>query len=676
MKKTVLEKINSELTYFDGGMGTLLQQAGLSLGELPERWNLTHPDVVKQIHTDYLAAGADIIKTNTFGANALKFSDSELEEIVLAGMRLAKEAVTEAGRGYIALDIGPCGKLLKPYGDLEFEQAVALFAKTVKIGAPHADCVLIETMNDAYETKAAVLAVKENCNLPVFVTNVYGADGKLMTGADPKAMIALLEGLRVDALGLNCSLGIEQMLPLLPTFYQYSSLPIIVNPNAGLPKEEDGKTYYDTDEERFSTLMQEAVKAGARVIGGCCGTTPKFIEKTVQKTKNVAPMPVTNKNYTLISSYTHAVEFAQKTVLIGERINPTGKKRFKQALRENDVNYVLQTDAVTLTVFDMAEFFRRNSFAAGDALLCTVEDHTAGVVSFEYLSAASRPAAERSAYIAALEESATKVWRKFQDYLDIPEQLAWIMFLAKVSGGAPGASLDEFMAGSAKVQLRPEGDHAVLAVAGEDDDAGHDDDCGCGCGGHDHDHDRGSELPAGLALTEDEIDDPLKLLSEAGFPLSLAELDGFMLDAIYGRESEFDGVRSRVFGHAEFDFEDEVKQAVLLNFLEERFETLRDNYNRADDESKAELRSQIMESVSRRLDYLAALGAAEHDPGEAEKERMRRLADVAAKLGEALRLLNHPGFTPDRRELDRLGELIDDQISRQEEIIGDTEADQ
>lgn len=335
-----------------------------------------------------------------------------------------------------------------------------------------------------------------------------------------------------------------------------------------------------------------------------------------------------------------------------------------------------RTDAVTLTVFDMAEFFRRNSFAAGDALLCTVEDHTAGVVSFEYLSAASRPAAERSAYIAALEESATKVWRKFQDYLDIPEQLAWIMFLAKVSGGAPGASLDEFMAGSAKVQLRPEGDHAVLAVAGEDDDAGHDDDCGCGCGGHDHDHDRGSELPAGLALTEDEIDDPLKLLSEAGFPLSLAELDGFMLDAIYGRESEFDGVRSRVFGHAEFDFEDEVKQAVLLNFLEERFETLRDNYNRADDESKAELRSQIMESVSRRLDYLAALGAAEHDPGEAEKERMRRLADVAAKLGEALRLLNHPGFTPDRRELDRLGELIDDQISRQEEIIGDTEADQ
>ncbi|MBR7100121.1 MAG: homocysteine S-methyltransferase family protein [Clostridia bacterium] len=342
MKKTVLEKINSELTYFDGGMGTLLQQAGLSLGELPERWNLTHPEVVKQIHTDYLAAGADIVKTNTFGANALKFSDSELEEIILAGMRLAKEAVEKAGRGYIALDIGPCGKLLKPYGDLEFEQAVALFAKTVKIGAPHADCVLIETMNDAYETKAAVLAVKENCNLPVFVTNVYGADGKLMTGADPKAMIALLEGLRVDALGLNCSLGIEQMLPLLPTFYQYSSLPIIVNPNAGLPKEEDGKTYYDADEERFSTLMQEAVKAGARVIGGCCGTTPKFIEKTVQKTKNVAPMPVTNKNYTLISSYTHAVEFSQKTVLIGERINPTGKKRFKQALRENDVNYVLQ----------------------------------------------------------------------------------------------------------------------------------------------------------------------------------------------------------------------------------------------------------------------------------------------------------------------------------------------
>ncbi|MBQ9081503.1 MAG: dihydropteroate synthase, partial [Clostridia bacterium] len=232
--------------------------------------------------------------------------------------------------------------LLKPYGDFDFDRAVELFSEVVRLGEKYADCSFIETMNDSYETKAAVLAAKENSVLPVFVTNVYGADGKLMTGADPKAMIAMLEGLGVDALGLNCSLGAKQMLPLLPVFAKYASVPVIVNPNAGLPKEEKGKTVYDVDAEEFSSLMQEVVKSGARVVGGCCGTTPEFILKTVQKTKNMASMPVTKKEFTLVSSYTHAVEFAAKTVLIGERINPTGKKRFKQALRENDINYILQ----------------------------------------------------------------------------------------------------------------------------------------------------------------------------------------------------------------------------------------------------------------------------------------------------------------------------------------------
>ncbi len=342
MQKSVLEKINSEITYFDGGMGTLLQKFGLPLGELPERWNITHADVIKGIHKDYLAAGADIIKSNTFGANCLKFSKTELESVVTTGLRFAKEAVEAHGKGYVALDIGPCGKLLQPYGDLAFDQAVEIFAEVVRIGEKYADCILIETMNDSYETKAAVLAAKENSALPVFVTNVYGRDGKLMTGADAKAMIALLEGLRVDALGLNCSLGVKQMLPLLPIFKEYASIPVIVNPNAGLPREENGQTLYDVDADEFSSLMQEVVKSGARVIGGCCGTTPEFIAKTVQKTKNEAPMPVIQKEHTLVSSYTHSVEFKDKTVLIGERINPTGKKRFKQALRENDINYILQ----------------------------------------------------------------------------------------------------------------------------------------------------------------------------------------------------------------------------------------------------------------------------------------------------------------------------------------------
>ena len=198
----------------------------------------------------------------------------------------------------------------------------------------------------------------------------------------------------------------------------------------------------------------------------------------------------------------------------------------------------------------------------------------------------------------------------------------------------------------------------------------------CDCGHHHCHHDDTAVLPEGLSLSEDNVNDPLKLLSQAGFPLSQMELDGFMLDAIYGRETDFDGVRSRIFGHAEFDFEDDIKQAILLNYLEERFEILLENYNRADDESKADLRSQIMESVSRRLDYLATLSALDHDPGEAEKSRMRELADVSTKLGEALRLLNHPGFTPDQTELNRLGELIDTEIMRQEEITGQSDADQ
>ncbi len=341
-KSPILEKIGKEVIFFDGAMGTLLQDAGLKAGELPERWNVLHPETIRNIHCAYLQAGADIIKSNTFGANGLKYSPEELREVITAAMRLAKEATAQCKRGYVALDIGPTGKLLKPYGDMEFERAVRLFAEVVNIGKAYADCILIETMNDSYETKAAVLAAKENSDLPVFVTNVYGEDGKLMTGADPKAMIAMLEGLRVDAVGMNCSLGPRQMLPLLPVFYEYASLPVIVNPNAGLPREENGKTVYDVDEAQFALLMKEAVRAGASMVGGCCGTTPAFIRRLRETLKDTAPMPVIKREHTLVSSYTHAVEFGEKTVCIGERINPTGKKRFQQALREKDINYVLR----------------------------------------------------------------------------------------------------------------------------------------------------------------------------------------------------------------------------------------------------------------------------------------------------------------------------------------------
>ena len=232
----ILEKIKSSRTYFDGGMGTLLQEKGLQPGELPELWNLTHSDIITGIHRDYFESGCNIVKTNTFGANRLKFDN--LEEIISAAIDNAKKARDEFdGDRYIAYDIGSLGKMLKPLGDLEFEDAVSIFADGIKIADKcGADLILIETMNDSYETKAAVLAAKENSNLPIFVTCVYDERAKLMTGADPSAMVAMLEGLGVDAVGMNCSLGPEQMVKIVPKIVSEASIPVIVNPNAGLPK--------------------------------------------------------------------------------------------------------------------------------------------------------------------------------------------------------------------------------------------------------------------------------------------------------------------------------------------------------------------------------------------------------------------------------------------------------
>ena len=328
-------------------MGSLLQQNGLKAGELPERWNITHPQIITAIHTDYFNAGANIINTNTFGANSLKFSDEELEEIVKTAVENAKKAMeqtTNDSPKWIALDIGPSGKMLAPYGDLEFEKAVEIFAKTVRLGVKYgADLVFIETMSDSYETKAAVVAAKENCALPIFVSNAYGSDGKLMTGANPQAMIALLEGLGVDAIGVNCSLGPKQLAPIVDEYLAHSSLPIILEPNAGLPRIENGKTVYDITEEEFAKEVALLVEKGVRICGGCCGTTPAHISALCEKTHNVCAKTVTNKCETVVSSYTHAVTFTdEKPILIGERINPTGKKKFKEALKNNDLDYILK----------------------------------------------------------------------------------------------------------------------------------------------------------------------------------------------------------------------------------------------------------------------------------------------------------------------------------------------
>ncbi len=335
----VIEKIKSGITYFDGGAGTLLQSWGLKAGEYPESWNISKPDKIVEMHRLYLEAGSQIITANTFGANCLKFDN--LEEIITAAIANAKKTC-KGFDAFVALDVGPLGKMLEPLGDLPFEDAVKIFSQTVKIGAnAGADLILIETMNDSYEAKAALLAAKESCDLPVFVTCVYDETKKLMTGADPAAMVAMLEGLGADAIGMNCSLGPKQMVNIVPEFIKNASVPVIVNPNAGLPRSENGKTVFDIDADEFSGIMCDIVKAGATIVGGCCGTTPEHIKKTVEKTKNLPFALPSKKNKTVISSYTHAVEIGEIPVIIGERINPTGKKRFKEALRQNDIGYIL-----------------------------------------------------------------------------------------------------------------------------------------------------------------------------------------------------------------------------------------------------------------------------------------------------------------------------------------------
>ena len=342
---TFSEFLKDNIVYLDGGMGTLLQAKGLKPGDAPERWNISHPDVICVIHRDYFDAGSNVVCTNTFGANTLKYSKDELEKIIKAAVKNAADARAQsssAGEKFIALDIGPSGKLLKPLGDLDFEDAVGVFAETVRIGAScGVDLILIETMNDSYETKAALLAAKENSDLPVIVCNAYGEDGKLMTGASPAAMAAMLEGMGAAALGANCSLGPRQLRGVAIELLRNASVPVILKPNAGLPRSVDGKTVFDVTAEDFSDEVCELVKKGIRVVGGYCGTTPAYIKALTDKTRGMTPVPVRDKNLTVVSSYTHAVKLGKAPILIGERINPTGKKRFKQALLENDMDHIL-----------------------------------------------------------------------------------------------------------------------------------------------------------------------------------------------------------------------------------------------------------------------------------------------------------------------------------------------
>lgn len=320
------------IKFFDGGMGSMLN---LSAGELPEKLNINEPERVFAVHKGYADAGADFITANTFGANSLKYDN--VPELVKAAVELAKKAGKK-----VALDIGPTGKLLKPMGDLDFERAVELFSEVIEAGKDGADVVIIETMSDSYELKAAVLAAKEHCDLPVIASMIFDENGRLLTGGDMRSACAMLEGLGADAVGINCGLGPKQMIELVKEMRENTSLPIIVMPNAGLPESVDGKTVYNVSPQEFAEDMLTIAKQGVSYLGGCCGTTPEHIRAMIELCKDIPDSIPERKTDTIVSSYSTAVTIGEKPVVIGERINPTGKKLFKEALRNNDIDYVIK----------------------------------------------------------------------------------------------------------------------------------------------------------------------------------------------------------------------------------------------------------------------------------------------------------------------------------------------
>ena len=346
MKQQFSDIIGNHRVYWDGGTGSLLQAQGLKGGELPERWNLIRPEIVTDVAYEYLMAGSHIINANTFGANALHYPDrDELMRIIEAGVLHVREAIRRSGRSdaFVSLDIGPTGRLLKPFGDLEFEKAVGIFSEVVRCGRDAgADLILIETMNDSLEAKAAVLAAKENADLPVCVTMVYDERGKLLTGGTPEGVAAMLEGLKVDALGVNCGMGPAGMMPVVRRLKEFCSVPLIVNPNAGLPRSENGRTVYDLTCAEFAEEMREVAMLGIQILGGCCGTTPEYIRHLIGATQDIPFSSPVKKRKTVVSSCIRMTDFSDRPVIIGERINPTGKKRFKEALRAGDLDYIVQ----------------------------------------------------------------------------------------------------------------------------------------------------------------------------------------------------------------------------------------------------------------------------------------------------------------------------------------------
>jgi 5-methyltetrahydrofolate--homocysteine methyltransferase len=339
----ITERLKKDILIFDGAMGTMLQNRGLALGELPEALNIKSPESIIEIHQAYIEAGSQVITTNTFGANELKLKGSgySVEEVIQAAVANARKAIGDRNI-YIALDIGPIGELLEPMGTLGFEEAYDIFKRQILQGVEAGvDLIVIETMTDLYEIKAAVLAAKENTDLPVFATMSFEENGRTFTGCTPASMAMTLEGLGVDALGINCSLGPKEIGPILEQVLKYSSIPAMVQANAGLPTVVDGKTVYDISAEDYASYGRSFIEKGVRVIGGCCGTTDEYIRDLVEAIKDVEVPEIKTKRFSGVCTPTKPV-FIDGVRVIGERINPTGKKLFKAALKKQDIDYILR----------------------------------------------------------------------------------------------------------------------------------------------------------------------------------------------------------------------------------------------------------------------------------------------------------------------------------------------
>ncbi len=332
--------MKKELRILDGGMGTMLQAAGLPAGMLPEQWNLSAPEKITAIHKQYMDAGSQVIYTNTFGANRCKLSGKAEVSLVVETAVKAARAAAEGTETLVALDCGPIGQLLEPMGTLTFEEAYDIFKEIMLAGEKAgADLVVIETMSDLYEVKAAVLAAKENTLLPVWVTMTFEASGRTFLGVSVASMALTLNGLGVDAMGFNCSLGPRQLLPMVEELRRWTDLPLILKPNAGLPDPATGA--YSVSPAEFAAELQEAVSLGVEYLGGCCGTTPAFIRALSEECMGKSPALRPAAVFRGICSQREAVRYGRSHV-IGERINPTGKKRFQQALREGDMDYILR----------------------------------------------------------------------------------------------------------------------------------------------------------------------------------------------------------------------------------------------------------------------------------------------------------------------------------------------